>query len=386
MLNKTIFSYSAKTFALFLFIVISLSAKSVNSQSKDEIILKGMDHMYHMRLDSAKMEYDKIIRMNPKDPAGYFYLSLIEWWKIIIDKDDESNDARFFTAVDKVVEVSEDALDRNEDDENALFYKGGAIGYRGLVHSFRESWLKAAEDGRKALSLFQDAAEINPNNKEVIFGNGIYNYFAEYVPDKYPFLKPLLILFPKGDKVKGLMQIKETATNSTFAKVEAKLILSYLYLRYEKNYKECEFYSKDLYNQFPENPVFAKYLYNAYVGDAKFNEAVAGWKQVLQYADENRFGFNNKSLIREANYYVGFCMMHTGQNEESLKYLLKSEQLSYEIDKGETMIKAFTILWLGVVDSRLGNKDKARQYFDTVLKMENFGDSHQQAEKYRSRL
>ncbi|HLT24365.1 MAG TPA: hypothetical protein VK004_04505, partial [Ignavibacteria bacterium] len=63
-----------------------------------------------------------------------------------------------------------------------------------------------------------------------------------------------------------------------------------------------------------------------------------------------------------------------------------SEQLSYEIDKGETMIKAFTILWLGVVDSRLGNKDKARQYFDTVLKMENFGDSHQQAEKYKSRL
>jgi tetratricopeptide (TPR) repeat protein len=370
----------------FTVLVISFISGNAYTQSKEQIILKGMDHMYHMRLDSAKIEYDMIVKMAPKDPAGYFYLSLIEWWKIIIDKDNDYNDEKFFNSVEKVIDVSEDALDRNENDENALFYKGGAIGYRGLVHSFRESWLKAAEDGRKALSLFQDASEINPGNKEVIFGNGIYNYFAEYVPEKYPFLKPLLILFPKGDKVKGLMQIKETATNSTYAKTEAKLILSYLYLRYEKNYKECEYYSNDLYTQYPENPVFAKYLYNAYVGDAKFNEAVQGWKQVLQFADENRFGFNNKSLIREANYYIGFCLMHLGQNEESLKYLLKSEQLSYEIDKGETMIKAFTILWLGVVDSRLGNKEKAKEYFNTVLKMENFGDSHQQAEIYLSRL
>ncbi len=45
-----------------------------------------------------------------------------------------------------------------------MFYKGGALGYRGLVRSLRESWLKAAEDGREALNLLQKAYDINKNN------------------------------------------------------------------------------------------------------------------------------------------------------------------------------------------------------------------------------
>lgn len=369
-----------------LILILTLFALPVQSQSKDDIILKGLDHMYHMRFDSAKTEYDRIIAMNPKSPEGYFFLTLLEWWKININKEDESNDENFYKSVERVEDVADDALDKNSNDDNALFYKGGAIGYRGMVRSLRESWLKAAEDGRRALNLFQEASKINPSNKDVIFGNGVYNYFAEYVPDRYPFLKPLLILFPSGDKDKGLIQIKETALNSKFGKVEAKLILSYLYLKYEKNFVESEIYSKDLLEKYPENPLFARYLYNSYVGASKFTEAVDGWKKVLQYSSEGKFGFSSPALLREANYYLGFSYMYLGNNEESRNYLLKSEELSSQIDKEPTMIRAFTLLWLGIVNGRLGDSGKAREYFDRVLEMDNFGDSHIQAEKYRSSL
>lgn len=367
-------------------LVFALFALPVQSQSRDDIILKGLDHMYHMRFDSAKTEYEKIISMNPKDPEGYFFLTLLEWWKININKDDESNDENFYNSVERVEDVADDALDRNSKDDNALFYKGGAIGYRGMVRSLRESWLKAAEDGRRALNLFEEASKINPSNKDVIFGNGVYNYFAEYVPERYPFLKPLLILFPSGDKNKGLIQIKETALNSKYGKVEAKLILSYLYLKYEKNFIESEIYSKELLDKYPENPLFARYLYNSYVGSSKFNEAIEGWKKVIQNGADGRFGFNNPSLQREANYYLGFSYMHLGNNEEARNYLQKAEELSAQIDKEPTMIRAFTLLWLGVVNGRMGDTGKAREYFDRVLKMDNFGDSHSQAEKYKSTL
>lgn len=375
-----------KSYKILSILIIFVLAVPVYSQSKDEIILKGMDHMYHMRFDSAKIEYDKVVSSNPNNPEGYFFLVLLEWWKININKEDESNDENFFNAVEKVEDIADKVLDRNSKDDNALFYKGGAVGYRGLVRSLRESWLKAAEDGRKALNLFEEASEINPKNKDVIFGNGVYNYFAEYVPDRYPFLKPLLILFPSGDKNKGLLQIKETANNSKFGKVEAKYILSYLYLKYEKNYAEAEFYSNELLDKYPENPQFARYLYNSYVGASKFNEAIEGWEQVLQYSSEGKFGFSSPALLREANYYLGFSNMYISKNEEAKKYLQKAEELSYQIDKEPTMIKAFTLLWLGVVNGRLRDNVKAREYFDKVLEMDNFGDSHEQAEKYKSRL
>ncbi|MCB0722023.1 MAG: tetratricopeptide repeat protein [Ignavibacteriae bacterium] len=368
------------------FIVMMIFTLPLYSQNKDEMIIKGLDHMYHMRLDSAKIEYDRVISLNPKNPEGYFFLVLLQWWRININKEDISNDENFFRAVDKVIDIADNVLDNNSNDDNAMFYKGGAIGYRGLVHALRENWLKAAEDGRRSLNLFEEASKINPSNKDVMFGNGVYNYFAEYIPDRYPFLKPLLILFPSGDKNKGLLQIKETAMNSKFGKVEAKFILSYLYLKYEKNFTEAEIYSKDLSDNYPENPQFARYLYNSYVGAGKFQEAIEGWQKILQFASEGKFGFNTPVLLREANYYLGFSYMYTGNNEEAKKYLLKSEELSSQIDKDATMIKAFTLLWLGVVNGRLGDKSKAREYFDKVLEMDNFGDSHDQAEKYKARL
>ena len=365
---------------LFLFVCESYG------QTRDEIIIRGMDHMYHMRMDSAKFDFDWVVSMNSKDPAGYFFLALLEWWKISVNKEDESNDENFYRAVERVEDVADKVLDKNSQDPNALFYKGAAVGYRGLVKAIRNSWLNAAEDGKEALDLFGDVHELQPANKDVLFGTGVYNYFAEYVPDRYPFLKPLMILFPDGDKTRGLLQIKETAINSTFAKTEAKLILAYLYLRYEKNYLEAELYSKSLLDQYPENSLFARYLYNSYVGLSKYNDAIEGWKKVIEASDNKQYGYTNPFLKREAYYYLGFSNMNLGNNEEAKNYFIKAEELSNQIDKEGSMIKAFNLLWLGVTYRNLMDTGKAREYFDKVLNMENFGDSHKQAEQFKNQL
>lgn len=96
--------------------------------------------------------------------------------------------------------------------------------------------MNAASDGREALNLIEDASKINPENPDIIFGLGIYNYFAEFVPEKYPMLKPLMIIFPKGDRVKGLLQINQAIQNSHYARIEAENILGYINLRYEKKF------------------------------------------------------------------------------------------------------------------------------------------------------
>ncbi|MBK9229172.1 MAG: hypothetical protein IPL67_19460 [Ignavibacteria bacterium] len=61
----------------------------------------------------------------------------------------------------------------------------------------RENWFGAAEDGKEALNLLQEAYNLNPLNKDVIFGVGIYNYFAEYVPEVYPVVKPPMLIFQR---------------------------------------------------------------------------------------------------------------------------------------------------------------------------------------------
>ena len=75
-------------------------------------------------------------------------------------------------------------------------FKGGAIGFRGRLRATRDSWIKAADDGREALPIVEQASKLDSNNTDVELGFGIYNYYAAVIPDEYPMIKPLMIFFP----------------------------------------------------------------------------------------------------------------------------------------------------------------------------------------------
>ncbi|MEO8665575.1 MAG: hypothetical protein ABI462_08755 [Ignavibacteria bacterium] len=378
-MNKII---NTKMFAALL--ISLLSCGNLFSQTSGDKFSKGIDHIYHMQFDSAQLVFDEMIQSKPADPAGYFFLSMIDWWRINLNKENDSLDEKFFGELDKVIEIADERLDANEFDDNAMFYKGGALGYRGLVRSLRESWLKAAEDGREALNLLQKAHDINKNNKDVIFGIGMYNYFAEYVPDAYPVVKPLMLIFPKGDKIKGLSQIKESSSDSKYTKSEAKYVLAYLNLVYEKNYAEAEYYSNILHEEYPENPIFAKYLYNSYVGQGKFDLALEGWKNILQNIDSGRAGYNNLNLKREANYYTALSLFKLSRLPEAEPYITNAEEITKILDKdNEAAYTAFIYLVSGMLNDVKGNKATAGLYYDKVLAMKNFQNSHQEAEKFK---
>lgn len=372
-----------KNFFLIIISCILLTSQVLFSQTKEEKINMGIDFIYNIQFDSAQVVFDEIIRDNPNDPAGYFFLAMVDWWKINLNKENDSLDEIFFKKADKVVEIADKRLDNNDRDDEAMFYKGGALGYSGLVRSLRESWLKAAELGKEALNLLQEAYEINPGNKDVIFGIGMYNYFAEYVPDKYPVVKPLMLIFPKGDKNKGLMQIKESSLTSKYTKAEAKYVLAYLNLVYEKNYLEAEIYSKMLNEEFPENPIFEKYLYNSYNGLGKWDMALSGWKKILTKIDSNITGYTTLNLKREANYYAALSLLRLNRFNESGNYIKVAEETTKILDKeDEYAFTSFIYLISGMYNDFEGNRATAENYYQKVLDMPNFQNSHSEAEKF----
>lgn len=354
------------------------------SQASDAVITKGIDYIYHLKFDSAKIQFDEIVKADPENPAGYFFLAMIDWWKINLNRENDALDEEFFRKVDIVIEKADEKLEKNELDDNAMFYKGGALGYRGLVRSLRESWLKAAEDGREALNLLHKAYDINKSNRDVVFGIGLYNYFAEYVPNAYPVVKPLMIIFPKGDKLKGLSQIKESSINSKYTRLEAKYVLAYLNIVYEKNFTEAEVYSKVLNDSFPENPIFAKYLYTSYLGQGKWDQALIGWQKIAEKIDSNVYGYNNLNLKREANYYVALSFAKLNRIREAEKYIAVAEELTKELDKkNEAAFTSFIYLLNGMLNDVKGNTSTADFYYDKVLSMNNFQTSHADAERFK---
>lgn len=372
-------------FSCFIAIIMLYFYSNGLTQTGKNTLFSGINDVYNIKFDSAEIKFKQYILENPKDPAGYFFSGMIIWWKINLNKNDEIYDNIFIQKARETIRICDEILDKNPRDFSALFFKGGIIGYRGLIKSLRNSWLQAAEDGKHALNLLQEAIEIEPSNKDALLGIGIYNYFAEFVPEKYPLIKPLMIIFPSGDKVKGLLQIKESSINAVYAKTESIYILAYINLMYEKNFAEAEIYSKQLIDLYPDNPIFEKYLYSSYTGQGKYVESLTGWEKIIAKSNENKVGYNNKGLLRESYYYCALSNLKLGEFDKTKEYLDKCETLNNEIDNEDTSFKVFTILMKGMLFDKLDKREEAVLCYKRVLDMKNFSNSHDEAEKLLER-
>lgn len=348
------------------------------------MISRGIDYIYKLKFDSSNSIFQSMTAKDPKDPTGYFFIAMQDWWRVNINREDQTNDDRYFKSVEKVLQLCDEKLDNNERDAWILFLKGGTLGYRGFLNSLRDSWLKAADDGRDGLSLIQKSYELDPANKDAVFGIGLYNYAADYVFEAYPFLKALMLFFPRGNKELGLSQLRDCAENGRFSKTEANFVLGFINLTYEKNYYEAEKYASKLYALYPENPVFEKFLGKSYAGEGKWNESLLIWKDISGKIDSGKFGYTNRSLIRETNYYLGltFQKMHDLDNAE--KNYQKSLDLSKDLDKsGESPYQVFSALGLGMINDLKGNRGEALKFYDRVLDMKDTENSHEFANRFK---
>jgi len=85
------------------------------------------------------------------------------------------------------------------------------------------------------------------------FFTGLYDYSREAYPEAYPIYKPLAMLFPGGDKTKGIKDLQIAAYNSIVLKAESLSFLSEIFLRFENNYQEATRYNKALHELYPSN-------------------------------------------------------------------------------------------------------------------------------------
>jgi tetratricopeptide (TPR) repeat protein len=371
-----------------IIILIFIFAINTFAQSDFEArVQKGIKEIYNIKFEEAEKTFRNLIADYPNHPAGRFFLAMIDWWKILLDIENETYDEIFFQKLEDVIFQCDQLLKNNPENVDALFFKGGAIGFRGRLRSVRDSWLKAADDGREALPIVERAAKLDPDNLDVQLGFGIYNYYAAVIPEEYPMIKPLMIFFPSGNKEEGIRQLRNTAFNGKYAKYEARYFLMTIYYRYESNPYLAEEFARMLVEDFPDNPSFQRWLGRIYVRQGKMQLADSLFKDVLRKANENFYGYNFPASLREANYYVGYNYKLNNEPDSARIYLQKCVEISEQIDKDEEsgfMINS--ILYLAQISESKNLFEEAISYYERLLKMRDWGNSHSIAEYSLKRL
>jgi tetratricopeptide (TPR) repeat protein len=370
-----------------LAILIIYQGTVISKPDYDSLVKAGINQIYSIKFTEAEKTFQLLQKEYPKHPAGKFFFAMIDWWRIILSEENEEKDERFYEKIEETVDFCDEILEKDPNNVDALFFKGGAIGFRGRLRVMRESWFAAADDGREALPLVEYAGKLEPNNVDVKLGFGIYNYLAAVIPEKYPIVKPVMMFFPSGNKELGLNQLKEAASVGKYSKYEARYILVTFYYYFENDMNLAELYARQLYDLFPDNPVFERWRGRIAVRKNEWKIVDSIFKNVLKKAENNREGYNTPMVKREANYYIGQNLKNNGDIAGAFSYYKKSIDYSKLIDdKKESGFRINATLYSGNIMETWGKYDEAKKYYNAVLKMREFNNSHTLAETYLDRI
>ena len=349
----------------------------------DAVVQEGIRATYNVEFDAADRVFQSVIRAHPDHPLGYFFEAMVEWWRILIDIDDESRDERFYRKLQTVIDMCDVRLDAHEDDLTGLFFKGGAIGFRGRLLATRKNWVKAANDGREALPIVKAAGRLAPKNADVTLGLGIYNYYADVLPEKYPVLKPLMLFLPNGDRARGIQQLRFTASKARYANWEAMSFLVQLYAGYESKPSAALPFARILADEFPRNPVFHRSLGRIHVKLGDWPRASAVFAKVLERCRKGFTGYN-KSAEREATFYLGYDAMLRKEYLDALRLFGVCNDISVAIDHDEVSgFRIMALLRSGMTNDLLGRRADAIRCYDRVLALRDNSGSQDLARQYK---
>ncbi len=341
---------------------------------------QGLDHLYNLEFDSAREAFGQIDRRFSGHPIGPVLNSLSLWWEILLDIQDRSRDDAFYRAMDEVIRRADAMLDRNPRDADAMFFKGAALGFRGRLKSNRGEWFKAAMDGKKAMDYVLAVPDVSTQKADFSFGKGLYDYFAAVVPQRYPFVKPVMAFFPKGDRQLGLQEIQHTADNGYYIQAEAAYFLLQINYLYELDFDGCVRYVSWLRRQYPRNSFFHALEGRVY---AKWNRNVRATRifaGIVERYSEGLTGYNDP-IAEQALYYLARIQMSERNFQKALDHLLQLEALSARSSE-DSYFKVMGRLRQGMAYDALGKRSIAKSRYREVLKMKAHASSHDRAERY----
>ncbi len=347
----------------------------------DSIVRSGIQHIYNVEFAQAEADFNDVRQRYPEHPVSYFMDAMVDWWRISLDQRHYTYDDQFRRKIDRVLAVTDSLLVQEPRNVTALFFKGGALGFRGRYYALRGAYLDAVNDGREGLDILQECQKIAPGNHDIMLGTGLYNYFAEVMPEQYPLLKPAMLFLPRGDRKLGLLQLKAAANKARYAEVEAKSVLVSAYYTFEKDARAAMPYARELFERFPRNPSFQRAYGRCLVRLGPLDTMEIVWRDVLVKYMDKATGYDEYAA-REALYYIAVARMLDRDYDLALKYFYKCDEASRLLDEEPSGFMVKLNLKVGQIYDLQGKRDLAIKQYKKVAGWKDYDGTQAQAEGF----
>ena len=362
------------------------AGEALSARVHDARVQRAVDLIYNLRLPEAEHFFAAIKTSHPAHPLGHFFFAMVQWWRVLIDLDDDSEDKEFYRRLEVCIAVCDARLKRTPDDFDAILFKGGAIGFRGRLRGDRRQMLRAARDGMRSLPLLKRSRSLEPTNKDILFGQGIYNYFREVIPQKYPIVKAVTWLLESGDREVGLQQLREVAREGSYARAEALYFLAQVHRLFEEDDAGALPYLQQLRALYPANSIFHRYTALTYAKLGRWESAIPLYREVVERSLSGQTGYHRRGHI-EAEYYQGRNAFLMARLQTAIHHFTAADSLSRGLgarpkDQEVRGYVALANLYLGMALDALGRRPEAVLRYRRVRLLPSHGASHKLARRY----
>lgn len=270
----------------------------------------AVQNLYNCKYDRAEKQFRSLRRRYPEHPMPYFLLGLSQWWKIVpTNIKTKQYDKLFFAYMDSSITKAEALYDADKKNYEACFFLAAAYGFDGRLNAERSNWPRATVSAKRALKYLELSKEANGLSPEFLFGQALFNYYSVWIPDNYPLLKPVLLLFPKGSKQLGLQQLQSVADNGFYVGPEAKVFLMRILNNEENNPTAAMPIARNLASTYPDNGYFQRFYALLAFNMGEFRESERVSLEILSKLNQGLPGYEGISG-RYATYFLGWLMQN----------------------------------------------------------------------------
>lgn len=325
----------------------------------------AINQMYNFKFPEAEREFNYLKVKYPQHPLPDFLLGLVQWWKIVPNLQNEVFDDRLLACMDASIDKANRIYDDTENPE-AAFFLAAAYGVKGRLHAERGNWARATLAAKSALKYLEYSREFADFSPELMFGDGLYNYYFFYIKQNFPLLRPVLWLFPKANKKQGLSQLEKVSYQAFYTRTEARYFLLQIYAMEGESQKGYDL-AKYTYEAFPDNPYFHRTYARAAFMLGHLEEATNAAQDILQRVDQKMIGYEATSG-RYATYILGYYQCYVYKNLGAAKnYFNRCVQFAKETDADASAYYWASLLGLARIAKEEKAWDLAFQYCKQVM-------------------
>jgi hypothetical protein len=342
----------------------------------DTLVREGVHAFYNYEFDKAVDILSDARIQFPDHPGVHLIWAASRWVRSQANSPVEETYGILQEDLDEIGPVYDQLVEKYAYDPNYQLYQGSALGLSARVALGKKQWLRTLFRSYKGFMIIKNVAKESPHVTDAQLPIGIVEYFAGI---SNPIISWAVRMYDLDASTEsGLNRMALAADEGHWSWIEAKAILSNLYLWVEDEPILALEHSKDLVRYFPDNFYFNLLYLESIIRtkNIKLSKVIIRDMEISLSKLTSRQGAWYGPYL---DYERALLSFYQEDYFKALELVNKTiDDYTAELD----IILSNAFLLQGMCHDRLDQRSKAKESYNNCIDLDNFSGSINQAKDY----